>query len=525
MMNHAKVFKKTAPNGKLTVYVERRELWIKDDGIQALHGVLFVDANYVKERKVFGQFVLTFRYGREDEEVMGLRFCNEACLQAEQLWPRQNPDEPYKNLTPLQDTLVKRLGAGAVPFSFTVSSLAPPSVTLLPARSYAGAPIGTNYDLRVFVGENPEDKPHKRSSIRMGMKLYQCAPSTDRSQPYAAFSKQLLLADGHVEVEATLDKEVYERGENINVNVSVTNHSSRNVRRIKMSNGISGENPEDKPHKRSSIRMGMKLYQCAPSTDRSQPYAAFSKQLLLADGHVEVEATLDKEVYERGENINVNVSVTNHSSRNVRRIKILAVQYVDVAMFSNGKFKNVVAMIDTTEGCPVSSGSSLKRQFQLTPARGAIKNWIALEEFYDRESALASTVARNDPQEKNVFAIYVSYYIKVKLFTSAIGGEVSVKVPFKLMRLQPVETDTPTNVLPEAPTNGAAITTSQSMFDLTSTDHRRGSTKTRRSPPSRSTSEDSVRCSESHSAADAERFRESLQLEGRGRGRLVNTAS
>ncbi|XP_042874275.1 arrestin homolog isoform X3 [Penaeus japonicus] len=362
MMNHAKVFKKTAPNGKLTVYVERRELCIKEDGIQALHGVLFVDANYVKDRKVFGQFVLTFRYGREDEEaVMGLRFCNEACLQAEQLWPRQNPDEPYKNLTPLQDTLVKRLGAGAVPFSFTVSSLAPPSVTLLPARSYAGAPIGTNYDLRVFVGENPEDKPHKRSSIRMGMKLYQCAPSTDRSQPYAAFSKQLLLADGQVEVEATLDKEVYERGESININVSITNHSSRNV----------------------------------------------------------------------------------------RRIKILAVQYVDVAMFSNGKFKNVVAVIDTTEGCPVSSGSSLKRQFQLTPARGAIKNWIALEEFYDRESALASTVARVDPQEKNVFAIYVNYYVKVKLFTSAIGGEVSVKVPFKLMRLQPVDTDTPTNALPE----------------------------------------------------------------------------
>lgn len=54
---------------------------------------------------------------------------------------------------PAQDTLVKRLGAGAVPFSFSVSSLAPPSVTLLPARSYAGAPIGTNYDLRIFVGE------------------------------------------------------------------------------------------------------------------------------------------------------------------------------------------------------------------------------------------------------------------------------------------------------------------------------------------------------------------------------------
>lgn len=100
-------------------------------------------------------------------------------------------------------------------------------------------------------------------------------------------------------------------------------------------------------------------------------------------------------------------------------------------MFSNGKFKNVVAMIDTTEGCPVSSGSSLKRQFQLTPARGAIKNWIALEEFYDRESALASTVARADPQEKNVFAIYVSYYIKVSpaCYLAVCGSSVIRVIP------------------------------------------------------------------------------------------------
>ncbi|MPC15296.1 Arrestin [Portunus trituberculatus] len=86
--------------------------------------------------------------------VMGLRFCNEACLQAQQLWPQLDEEfsQDDKNLSPLQDTLVKRLGAGAVPFSFNVSSLAPPSVTLLPARSYAGAPIGTNYDLRIFVG-------------------------------------------------------------------------------------------------------------------------------------------------------------------------------------------------------------------------------------------------------------------------------------------------------------------------------------------------------------------------------------
>nr|XP_053629004.1 arrestin homolog isoform X3 [Cherax quadricarinatus] len=295
---------------------------------------------------------------------MGLRFCNEACLQAQQLWPVPEEErQELKTLTPLQDTLVKRLGTGAVPFTFTVSSLAPPSVTLLPARTYLGAPIGTNYDLRIFVGETAEDKPHKRSSIRMGVKLYQLC---------------------------------------------------------------TGE-------------------------ERALPYAAASKQLLLAEGQVELEATLDKAVYERGEEVTVSVSVSNHSSRNVRRIKILVVQYVDVAMFSNGKFKNIVASQDSTEGCPITSGAALARQFSLHPARGVIKNWIALEEFYDRESALASTVSRLDAQERNVFAIYVSYYVKVKLFTSAIGGEVSVKVPFKLMRRSTVD-DAETNTSPVSET-------------------------------------------------------------------------
>ena len=53
----------------MTVYVEKRELTIGENGIEPLQGVLFVDSNYIKDRKVYGQFVLTFRYGREDEEV------------------------------------------------------------------------------------------------------------------------------------------------------------------------------------------------------------------------------------------------------------------------------------------------------------------------------------------------------------------------------------------------------------------------------------------------------------------------
>ena len=109
-----------------------------------------------------------------------------------------------------QETLVKRLGTGASAFHFNVSSLAPPSVTLLPARTYIGAPIGTNYDIRIFIGklrkiygfqyynfttiwsfsgDNPDDKPHKRSTIRMGIKLTQVSHIVPALKPSAAFSR------------------------------------------------------------------------------------------------------------------------------------------------------------------------------------------------------------------------------------------------------------------------------------------------------------------------------------------------
>lgn len=49
--------------------------------------------------------VLFSSYGREDEEVMGLRFCNEAIMSLHQIWPRL--EEPTReSLSPLQVSVV-----------------------------------------------------------------------------------------------------------------------------------------------------------------------------------------------------------------------------------------------------------------------------------------------------------------------------------------------------------------------------------------------------------------------------------
>lgn len=44
-----------------------------------------------------------YRYGREDEEVMGLKFCNEAIMSLAQIWPVHCNHDREPN-TPLQVT-------------------------------------------------------------------------------------------------------------------------------------------------------------------------------------------------------------------------------------------------------------------------------------------------------------------------------------------------------------------------------------------------------------------------------------
>nr|CAD7423890.1 unnamed protein product [Timema monikensis] len=102
--NDRRVFKKSAPNNKLTLYLASRDLVISEKKIDKLQGVLLVDPDYLQDRKVFGQVTLTFRYGREDEEVMGLKFCNEAVMCLAQLYPCHERAVPEPN-TPLQNQI------------------------------------------------------------------------------------------------------------------------------------------------------------------------------------------------------------------------------------------------------------------------------------------------------------------------------------------------------------------------------------------------------------------------------------
>lgn len=383
-----KVYKKTSLNGKLTLYLVSRDLVVSDTKIDKLHGVVLVDPEYLQEKKVYGQITLTFRYGREDEEVMGLKFCNDAIMCVSQLYPPFTGPDHQDNITPLQEALVKRLGSNAYAFTMEIIPLAPPSVQLVPAKEYNGAPIGTSYDVKAYIADRPEDKCHQTSMVKMDIRVIQ--RTMKPPQP------------------------------------SLTMYS------VPTSPSEASKQQTSKQVNKRRISFGDKD---VVDDENVGPHAAIEKPLLLRDGRVGLEARLDRSIYAYGDSITVHVNVKNNSSKSVRRIKVFVVQHVDVCMFSNGKFKNVVALISSQDGCPIRPGASLKRCYNLKPTKGSSKNWIALEDSYTKAGAtLASTIVSpgTGPEDRNIFAIYVSYYVKVKLLISAMIGDVSLKLPFTL---------------------------------------------------------------------------------------------
>ncbi|ROT61818.1 putative arrestin-like [Penaeus vannamei] len=77
MVNAVKVFKKTSPNGKVTAYLSRRDFVDHVSHTSPVDGVVVVDHDYLRGRRVFARVAVTYRYGREEDEVMGLHFSKE----------------------------------------------------------------------------------------------------------------------------------------------------------------------------------------------------------------------------------------------------------------------------------------------------------------------------------------------------------------------------------------------------------------------------------------------------------------
>lgn len=76
----------------------------------------------------------------------------------------------------MQEKLVKKLGNNAFPVTFQFPQASPSSVTLQAGEDDQGKPLGVEYYVKIFVGDNDEDKTHKRSTVSLTIKKLQYAP-------------------------------------------------------------------------------------------------------------------------------------------------------------------------------------------------------------------------------------------------------------------------------------------------------------------------------------------------------------
>ncbi|XP_064787239.1 arrestin red cell-like isoform X1 [Oncorhynchus masou masou] len=229
-----RVFKKSSPNCKLTVYLGKRDFVDHLDHVDPVDGVLLIDPEYLKDRKVFVTLTCAFRYGREDLDVLGLSFRKDLYISTFQAFPTLTTEEG-KPLSRLQERLLKKLGQHAHPFSFTIPQNLPCSVTLQPGPEDTGKACGVDFEVRAFCAKTVEEKIHKRNSVRLVIRKVQYAPEKPGPQPMVETTRSFLLSDRSLHLEASLDKELYYHGEPISVNVHATNNSTRTVKRLKIS--------------------------------------------------------------------------------------------------------------------------------------------------------------------------------------------------------------------------------------------------------------------------------------------------
>ncbi|XP_072157139.1 arrestin red cell isoform X1 [Bemisia tabaci] len=400
-----RVFKKSSLNGRITVYLGKRDFVDHITHVDPIDGVVLIDPDYVKQRKVFGHVLAAFRYGREDLDVLGLTFRKDLYLAAEQIYP-QDGTTPQRKTTRLQERLIKKLGRNAFPFYFELPPHCPASVTLQPAPGDTGKPCGVDYELKAFIGETQDDKPHKRNSVRLAIRKIMYAPSKQGEQPSVEVSKEFMMSPNKLHLEASLDKELYHHGETISVNVHIANNSNRTVKKIKVSVRQFAD----------ICLFSTAQYKCTVAEAESEAGTCVGPGFTLSKVFM-LRPTAEKD--KRG-----------------------------LALDGQLKHEDTNLASSTIEGCPIGPGFTLSKVFTLTPllANNKDKWGLALDgQLKHEDTNLASSTLVADPSQRENLGIVVQYKVKVKLCLGALGGDLVAELPFILMHPKPEDDSVPSS--------------------------------------------------------------------------------
>jgi len=332
--------------------------YISSDGIiDDIKGIAYIpDLSRVKGHYIFASLIVTYRYGREEDEVMGLCFKKEMVCDRAQVYPNNEEDKMIE----LQEKLMQKLGEGAKPFTLQFPQLSPNSV-MIKGEDGDTSQMGVSYEIRLQIGDSSD----RFDQIQIGLK-------------------------------------------NSSVNMSIR-----------------------KSQYTSSQYNG----------NLNRPTAKAEKKFLFSRGKLGLECNLEKEVFYHGQDIPIHLSITNNGSKSVKLIKICIFQHCELTMVA-GSYNCMVAMEEIRDGCPISPGSNLNQSFNMKPLAQICnqKKGIALDAMLSKatdETNLASSSLAESGDPNDLLGIVISYFAKITLRCSGMGGKLEVDLPFKLNHPKP----------------------------------------------------------------------------------------
>ncbi|XP_030251240.1 arrestin 3b, retinal (X-arrestin) isoform X1 [Sparus aurata] len=353
----SKVYKKTSGNGHICLYLAKRDFVDHVDHVEVVEGVIKVDPSGLEGRKVFVYLACAFRYGSEDLDVMGLSFRRDIWIQRVQVYP---PVEGNTAKTPMLEFLMKKVGEQGYPFTFQMPTDLPCSVSLQPGPNDSGKACGVDFEIKGYLAN-------------------------------VAFN-----ADEVIE-------------------------------------------------KKDTARLMIRKIQFAPASNKAGPKADIAKQFMMTDKPLNVEASLEKEIYYHGDPITVKVKVNNETSKVVKKIKISVEQLTNVALYSSDHYSKTVCCEE--HGDTVNANSTLDKSYQITPllASSTEKRGLSVDgRLKDEDTHLASTTLSQG--EKEMQGMIVSYKVRVTLVVSGggllgglTGSDVTLDLPLVLMSPKPAE--------------------------------------------------------------------------------------
>ncbi|XP_029303865.1 arrestin 3a, retinal (X-arrestin), partial [Cottoperca gobio] len=229
----AKVFKKTSGNGGVTLYLGKRDYVDHVEQVEKVDGVVKLDTKDFGDRKVFVQMACAFRYGSEDLDVMGLCFRKDIWIQHVQIYPESHKP----TLSAMHETLLKKAGSDAKPFTFEIPNNLPCSVSLQPGPDDQGKACGVDFEVKTFLADqksDPDEKIVKKDTARLIIRKIQYAPSQVGAGVKAEVCKSFIMSDKPVHLEASTEKDLYFHGESIPIKIKINNESNKTVKKFKI---------------------------------------------------------------------------------------------------------------------------------------------------------------------------------------------------------------------------------------------------------------------------------------------------